>query len=817
MVSQECSNLAVTWWDSYKDLAAEYAGGRDAVAFRGSGSSRTRRGASDWRSRGERPEGQSVSPIKMVRCPDSGAVPALSVSGVAPLGAGWQARWRLEVTETQRAMAAAASLKVALRVAEVLESIVSNCVGPEGRQVLCTKSTGEVLLSRDGGRLLEALHLEHPIARMVVACASNHLKKTGDGAKTFIIYLCHLLRGLDAAIHKEEDSLISECIQTHGRHWKNCCQWKYISQALLKFQTQVLDYILDQCLSRHFLSVFNSSTKEKTLCRGSIELLLEAYFCGRVGKNNHTFISKLMCDYFFKCVVYKSGVEEVFELVDDCFIELNVGVAGLPVADSRILDGLVLHRDFSVYCPVDGDIRIVIVTETIQPHFSAAVSECVLNSEAQLQASQSWILEKTKAIMNYLQSQNIKLLLSSVKQPDLVIYYAKLNGISVVECLSSEEISLIQRITGLSPCLVPQTCSQHEITSALVKFCKPLVIKSKRYVHLGLISTCLFMPHCIILCGPVQGLVEQHKYALHGAFKMLWLLCKDLDLSYLLQASVQNDTSSPYIYKSSRESDVFQEVDNDSMQRLNEGTLAKNKVEQAAKTHSKVHSNLKIPDVKLGAYLPCSVQKLAPKNNYQTNSTLKCTSQNQTRMFDDYGQLIESKFTANLTTENRIEVSPENMQSTKSTGSRQTLPMSHKSMKSYCAASVSAGCVLPVGGNFEILLHYYLLNYAKKCQKSEETLLSMIIANALLSIPKILYKSTKGNYSFPQIYVRALHALQTNQPVVCTHNGLESVSGKYQLLTSVLQCLAKILTIDLIINIKRQPQEVYDHDSEDEL
>ena len=119
--------------------------------------------------------------------------------------------------------------------------------------------------------------------------------------------------------------------------------------------------------------------------------------------------------------------------------------------------------------------------------------------------------------------------------------------------------------------------------------------------------------------------------------------------------------------------------------------------------------------------------------------------------------------------------------------------------------------------NFEILLHYYLLNYAKKCQQSEQTMVSRIIANAILGVPKILYKSKKGNYSFPQVYVRALQALQTNQPMISNQTGLESVAGKYQLLTSVLQCLTNILTVDLVINIKRQPQEVYDQDSEEEL
>lgn len=69
------------------------------------------------------------------------------------------------------------SVTAALRVAEALESIASRCVGPEGGQVLCTKATGEVLLSRDGGRLLEALHLEHPLARYLAPPAVRQARR----------------------------------------------------------------------------------------------------------------------------------------------------------------------------------------------------------------------------------------------------------------------------------------------------------------------------------------------------------------------------------------------------------------------------------------------------------------------------------------------------------------------------------------------------------------------------------------------------------------------------------------------------------------
>ncbi|XP_031205787.1 Bardet-Biedl syndrome 10 protein isoform X1 [Mastomys coucha] len=717
-------------------------------------------------------------------------------------------------------MASQGSVTAALRVAEVLEGIANRCVGPEGGQVLCTKPTGEVLLSRDGGCLLEALHLEHPLARMVVTCVSSHLKTTGDGAKTFIIFLCHLLRRLNAIGEKEKDSFTSENIQSHERHWKNCCQWKSISQALLAFQTQTLGCIVDQYLSRHYLSVLSSSAEGRTLCRCSLELLLEAYFCGRVGRNNHRFISQLMCDYVFKCMASESGVE-VFELLDNCFVELKVGVTGLPVSDSRIVDGLVLPRDFSVYCPADGDIRMVIVTEVLQPLFSSSGSEFVLSSETQFQASQCWIMDRTKTIMNHLCSKNVKLLLSSVKQPDLVIYCARLNNISVVECLSSEEVFLVQRVTGLSPCVLPEVTSQCEISdSTLVKFCKPFILRSKRYVHLGLISTCTFIPHCMILCGPVLGLVQQHERAFHGAFKMLRQLFTVLDLSYTIQTK-QQCKPSPLAYDNSRECNHSPETDK------HQDIVTKNKNKLETQTHLEVYSSLGISDTELIAGKQWSAHKETPIDPFQTHEILKCLSPEKSGIIGNCELLIENNSTGNPTAEDtRTEISFKHLQITDNPIKGYMSPVIHKSLdtctsQGYCSSAVPAGCVLPVGGHFEILMHYYLLNYAKQCQQSDETVISMLVADALLGIPKILYKAKKGKDSFPHIYMRSLHALQASQPMVRSQSGFESVAGKYQLLTSVLQCLMKILTIDLIINIKRQPQKTdsdsSDQESEDEL
>ncbi|NXR20981.1 BBS10 protein, partial [Cinclus mexicanus] len=212
------------------------------------------------------------------------------------------------------------------------------------------------------------------------------------------------------------------------------------------------------------------------------------------------------------------------------FPELHAAVPGLPLASSRILPGIVLLRDFAVYCPTDGELRALLVTEPLRPALTASGVEFVVDSEGQYQASLRWITERTEALMKHLQSNNVKLLLSRAKQEEVVIYYAKLYGVSLVECLSSEEMALISEITGVSPYTPFSGNRDREITeTAVVTFCQPLLLVSKRCVHIGFTSVCAFQPHCLILCGPVDGVNEQHASALQEAFTMLQQLFKTVD------------------------------------------------------------------------------------------------------------------------------------------------------------------------------------------------------------------------------------------------------------------------------------------------
>ncbi|XP_050790954.1 Bardet-Biedl syndrome 10 protein isoform X3 [Gopherus flavomarginatus] len=521
---------------------------------------------------------------------------------------------------------------------------------------------------------------------------------------------------------------------------------------------------------------------------------------------------------------------------------------GPPTA--RILEGLVLHRDFAVYCPADGDIRMLIITESIDSALSPSGLEFVVNAEVQYQASQVWITKRTEAIMKHLQNSNIKVLLSSVKQQEIVIYYAKISGISIVECLSSEEISLLCRATGISPFIPTQDNIRSEISETMTaKFCRPLVLGSKRYVHLGLTRTGAFEPHCVIFCGPVRGVTEQHASAFHGAFKMLQQLFKAVDLSDGCEAQPENtNNTSKTVHCSWQQSATQQKfiMDNISCNRekVNDQQLKTSMVEtekhfidssswvdenpSCNQTDLQKSSDLAMPLVKLESDFMFSalIDRGSSVRELQ-KPPLKCKHPSEMWVMNNSKPLVNNHRICNdaMTAIENTSISVVSKQLDAAQEywkpGNPIVPFKYEksykhTVQSYTNLVMQAGSVLPVGGNFEILLHYYLHSYAKQCQQPKISLISTVIADALLSIPKILYRTTKEN-SFTQVYFKATSALQTNQQLPMHQQGLESVYCKYQLVASVLHCLTKLLTIDLIIGIKRPPQKTEVNDSEDDL
>ncbi|XP_010116652.1 PREDICTED: Bardet-Biedl syndrome 10 protein, partial [Chlamydotis macqueenii] len=433
---------------------------------------------------------------------------------------------------------------------------------------------------------------------------------------------------------------------------------------------------------------------------------------------------------------------------------------------------------------------------------------------------------RTEACMKYLQSNNVKLLLSSVKQEEVVIYYAKLHDVSVVECLSSEEMALICEITGVSP-----------YASFAATFCQPLLLGSKRCVHIGFTSVCSFQPHCLILCGPVDGVNEQHAAALQGAFTMLQQLFKGVDQREECKAEGESQHEAADICS-------WHSLATQNQLVLENISCNSNQVsEQQLKTRrDETETQITDPDLQ-GSENPACVQTdlQTPSNptshikefrvaterggssRDRQKSRAKCEHLGDMHENCESDSLVDnekncsSAASANVVTVcERLDVGKD-LEETNCN----IIPFRHEescvgTAQNYSNSLIEAGSVLPVGGYFEILLHYYIQYYAKQFQQSELTVVSNAVADALLSIPKCLYRTTEQN-SFTKFYLKAINALRKNQPLRMNEKGLESVYCKYQLVISVLHCVTELLSIDLIISVKRPLKKIEANDSEDDF
>ncbi|XP_062987202.1 Bardet-Biedl syndrome 10 protein isoform X2 [Elgaria multicarinata webbii] len=664
---------------------------------------------------------------------------------------------------------------------------------------------------------------------MMIACISTHCNSIGDGAKTFIVLLSSLLQELQK-LGKGDCVPFCENIQGREKHKETSYRLKQVSQFLMMIQADVLDPILTQDLEKHFLSVF--SVPDAEISRTTMGLVLEAYFCGKVGNNRQKFLSQLTYNFFFKVTANKNR-SEVLCLVDEYFAELHTSVTGLPVSNSRILDGLVLHRDFTIYCPTDGDQRVLIITESIHGSLSELGVEVALMAESQYKASEIWIAERTEALIKHMQNNNIKVLLSSVKQQESVHYCAKNSGISIVECLSPEEISLICRITEIPPFRPSLDNTGNEITkTAVAKFCQPLQLGAKRFVHIGFARTCALQLHCVIFCGPVLAVTEQHACAFHGAFKMLQQMLTALHLTKHCKSKSESQSLSEAGGSSSAVQQCFVE-DHAGCSNVQASTkqlspcgfkseklcVASTPVEgkELACSSVDLHKSygIPMPNLVLQHDAMCSVLHESEKAFVNPlNRSQEYKYQKEMLKIAEYelledNQLEESTSSINIPAQLQIGEKREAPQPG-------LVQLNKSSIQSNSNFYIKAGSVVPVGGIFEILLHYYLSYYAKQCQSPNMSIVCTLIADVLLNVPKTLCRA-QGRNAFPQLYLKVTNALRNNQQLQPNQKGLESVSCKYQLLVSVLQCAATLLSIDLIIGIKRLPQKAEDSDSDVDL
>ncbi|XP_027857991.1 BBSome complex assembly protein BBS10 isoform X1 [Xiphophorus couchianus] len=413
-----------------------------------------------------------------------------------------------------------------LQTVSALESVILRSFGPEGGQVLFTRDTGQVMLSRSGKRILTALHLDHPLARMVVRCVWKHSTITGDGSKTFVLLLASLLRIIHATASKE-----THMFQSHNStKAAEAATARHLADKLLEFALTELDKFIVLNVLPHGFCVSLENFTAKTQHNLSFQTLLVSFFHTRLGYAYCDFFRNLFCELLSHWKVKDDQPSFSIQLLNNSFPALHTQVSGVPVSCSRLIEGQVIHRDFATPCPQvrKQPLKAAVFNGYLQPKLLTTGDVLELRcgdkvtEDSGIVHFSSWTERSVESIIATLQSFGVSVLLCALKQSSAVLAAATQAGMCLVECVSEEEISLFTQLSGVTP--ISDCRRIHPEHIATLTFCKPLLLGAHRYVHLDF-HDCeerlKVKPCSLVICAPSEGQADQHACAFQDALRML--------------------------------------------------------------------------------------------------------------------------------------------------------------------------------------------------------------------------------------------------------------------------------------------------------
>ncbi|KAG7522985.1 Bardet-Biedl syndrome 10 protein [Solea senegalensis] len=433
-------------------------------------------------------------------------------------------------------------LKHVLQTVSALESVVLRSFGPEGGQVLFTRDTGQAMLTRSGTRILTALRLEHPVARMVVDCVRKHSKATGDGSKTFLLLLASLLRMIHAAAWKEP--AVSRTYSS--REAAEAATARRLADELLAFALEELDDVISAGVLPYGLWVSWEDLTAKTpppahtsnsTC---VQKLLVSFFHTRLGQTHSDFISDLTCELLRNCRLKRDLLPSALQFVNDNFPALHTPVSGFPISCSHLIEGQVIHRDFAVsFAHTDHQpVKAVVFTQQLQLKLHDEGVVLKVGSGGKMMENKSivefsaWSEKSLECVFAKLQCLGVSVLLSAVKQSAAVLALAAQAHMCVVECISEDELSLFAQLSGTTP--VSHCWRIEPVNVAFLTFCRPILLGVHRYVHVAfhdLEERTMVKPCSVVVCGPGEGQTDQYACAFQDAIRMLLTTCKPTDVT----------------------------------------------------------------------------------------------------------------------------------------------------------------------------------------------------------------------------------------------------------------------------------------------
>ncbi|XP_051899777.1 LOW QUALITY PROTEIN: Bardet-Biedl syndrome 10 protein [Pristis pectinata] len=688
-----------------------------------------------------------------------------------------------------------------VHIAETLENIVSPCLGPLGGQVLFTRATGDILITRDGGTILECLLLDHPAARWMASSALCHRRRTGDGAKSFLLLLAALLRAARAE-------------GAGGR--------RRLARGLARLERDVLPGLLCRRLGPYCGSALGPGPGSGP-GREAVARVLSAYLSGRVSVAAGRPARPPGPRAAVAAGRRRAGPGRPAVRPEPDRAAAGGGrAAGDPQPGAG---GAALGRGLAVGGR-PGPTNALLLTGSLAP----ALTEPGLTLRpgsapalAQARARAAASLERTVA---RLQGLGVGLLLSGPQQPACALQAAEAGGLALVHGLADEELELVRRLTGAEP--VRRADQARAADAVPARFVRPLGPGPGPQLLVGLAGRHGLRPHCLVLCAPVLGLAQQHRDTVAGACRLLGLLLPEPGEP---GSRVEGPDPGALAWEGTEPGAPGWEGPDPGVP-VKEGP---NPGVPVRERESRDPAGSEGPDPGSRREGPnAGVPGIGREGDDPGTPEWERegSSAGVPGMGTD-GQCARDLGKAEGQTEGQNGLDVERTQSSEPRGTQgnpsgafpSPLTPSHSPQPpsthpAWCGGcdpgewQLPAGCVLPAGGAFEFLMHHYLQCESDR-QQDDTRLACRVVAQALLNIPHHLQRGPSPGRDLLRAHADFARQLREGQVVSVDRGPLEVVAAKGQLVISALQCLRSLLSVDRAVAVRGRLRNEAQAESED--
>jgi len=396
------------------------------------------------------------------------------------------------------------------------DSLLEKTLGPNGKSTLLNTPTGQVLLTNVGCTILQCMNIGHPLGNVIIKSITDHHNYTGDGSKTFVLYLTSILSTIANSVD-ERSGIAAE------QQYRLLCAAHYI-------RIQLFSDVLLPALQRNCCIVDVRENKDATM--SAMRNLVKSYLCGKYTEIIRSHLCHLLIDFLCSGLSdFQNLAAEVSACIDN-FNLLCIDVDCMLPVSSYIYEGVVIQRDLLNHncCPAElSCTRFILLHNSFTKTSgrSEVPSTLKVNDILSLDSAFLWKSQCSTALVNWVKKNNVHLILSTGSVDDTLHTLCSKAGISMVQFVDKEDFERLEMLFHITA--IEFISDLYEVKSedliGLSEVCTTESFGKNQFV-------CLKLPdrhHCDTLKSSAQALCENIK-GLHMTRQLCALPCLNRQL-----------------------------------------------------------------------------------------------------------------------------------------------------------------------------------------------------------------------------------------------------------------------------------------------